>query len=129
MSKRKRKGFTLIEVVAVMAIIGILAVALVPRVAKYMNQAKKVKVLSQVRTVVTNAEMYNAKSDATIPADTIVSSFTTGNKTYVPAEDKDQFEKDTAMISNLSLLQCENILNEGIDFTIGTDGKVSMTTK
>jgi prepilin-type N-terminal cleavage/methylation domain len=129
LSKRKRKGFTLIEVVAVMAIIGILAVALVPRVAKYMNQAKKVKVLSQVRTVVTNAEMYNAKSDATIPADTIVSSFTTGNKTYVPAEDKDQFEKDTAMISNLSLLQCENILNEGIDFTIGTDGKVSMTTK
>ncbi|MDD7795771.1 type II secretion system protein [Clostridium sp. 'White wine YQ'] len=124
MNRRKRKGFTLIEVVAVMAIIGILAVALVPRVSKYMNQAKKVKVLSQVRTVVTNAEMYNAKNNSPIPADTLVSDF----DSYISADERVDFEKETSMIESLKLSQCQAILNEEKDFTIGGDGTISVTT-
>ena len=124
MNRRKRKGFTLIEVVAVMAIIGILAVALVPRVAKYMNQAKKVKILSQVRTVVTNAEMYNAKNNTPISATTTVSGF----DSYLQDDEKADFIKDTSMIRSLSISQCQAILSEEQDFTIGSDGNISITT-
>lgn len=49
---KKKKGFTLIEMVAVVAIIGILAALLIPKVTGYMNEAKKTKVIDQARKVV-----------------------------------------------------------------------------
>ena len=38
--KNKKKGFTLIELVAVMAIIAILSAAFIPRFGNYITQAK-----------------------------------------------------------------------------------------
>lgn len=48
---KKKKGFTLIEMVAVVAIIGILAAILVPKITGYMKEAKKTEVLDQARKV------------------------------------------------------------------------------
>ncbi|WP_436513130.1 type II secretion system protein [Clostridium thermobutyricum] len=48
---KKKKGFTLIEMVAVVAIIGILAAILVPKITGYINEAKKTAVIDQARKV------------------------------------------------------------------------------
>lgn len=48
---KKKKGFTLIEMVAVVAIIGILAAILVPKITGYMNEAKKTGVIDQARKI------------------------------------------------------------------------------
>ena len=50
-SNKKKKGFTLIEMVAVVAIIGILAAILVPKITGYMKEAKKTGVIDQARKV------------------------------------------------------------------------------
>lgn len=50
--KKKKKGFTLIELVAVLAIIAILSTAFIPKFGKYITEAKKVAVLNEAKTVV-----------------------------------------------------------------------------
>jgi type IV pilus assembly protein PilA len=48
---RKKKGFTLIELMIVLAIIAILAVVLIPKAGVFKNQAKNSGVLTNVNTV------------------------------------------------------------------------------
>ncbi|WP_294391136.1 prepilin-type N-terminal cleavage/methylation domain-containing protein, partial [uncultured Clostridium sp.] len=67
-SKKKKKGFTLIELVAVLAIIAILSAAFVPKVGNYITEAKKVAVLNEAKTVVTAYEgaSYKLNKDESI---------------------------------------------------------------
>ena len=68
---KKKKGFTLLEVIAVIAIIGILSAAIVPNVTGYIKEAKKVKVVDQCRKVVMAAESYKLKYSTLLDTTTI----------------------------------------------------------
>lgn len=61
--KKKKKGFTLIELVAVVAIMGILATVFVPKITGYMNEAKKTRVMDQARKVVMAVDTYEMKQN------------------------------------------------------------------
>ncbi|WP_300903230.1 prepilin-type N-terminal cleavage/methylation domain-containing protein [uncultured Clostridium sp.] len=65
LTKKKKKGFTLIELMAVIAIIAILAAVLVPTVTGYINRSKKTAIVSQVRNVITAVETHNATATGT----------------------------------------------------------------
>lgn len=56
--KEKQKGFTLIELVVVVIILGILAVALVPSVLGRVQAAKESRYNSDVDAIATAARMY-----------------------------------------------------------------------
>ena len=60
--KRKKKGFTLIELMAVVAIIAILAAVLVLTVSGYINRSKKTAIVTQARTLMNAIETYNLTS-------------------------------------------------------------------
>lgn len=109
--KNKKKGFTLIELVAVMAIIAILSAAFIPRLGNYITQAKKVSILNEAKSIVTAYESVKYKSTTKNENETIGSDLQGDN---LPIE-KDSLKK----LGNATVAQCKLLLDtENHDFTL-----------
>ncbi|UZW15740.1 prepilin-type N-terminal cleavage/methylation domain-containing protein [Clostridium pasteurianum] len=83
-SKNKKKGFTLIEVIAVIAILAIMGAILVPNVLGYREKAQKSNIQTSAKTIMNTIEAYN--SDKTSGEDQIGDD--SGKITYKDGIDK-----------------------------------------
>ena len=111
--KDKNDGFTLVELVAVMAIIAILAAAFIPRFGNYLTEAKKVGILNEAKSIVTAYESIRHKSG--FDTDSIGSDFEGDN---LPLE-----AGTLTKLSSATVEQCKLIIDtESNNFTFNVDG-------
>ena len=62
---KRKNGFTLIEVIVVIAILAILGAILVPNVLGYRKRAEKSNIQTSAKTVISSIEAYNSDKDNT----------------------------------------------------------------
>ena len=110
--KKRKKGFTLIELVAVLAIIAILSAAFVPKFSNYITEAKKVTVLNEAISVVTAYEAVSHKLD-TDEANTDISTLVTSNYTDISPN-------KLPLATKVS--QCRKLLDPNTKFEVSSAG-------
>ena len=68
---KKRRGFTLIELVIVVAIIGILAMMIIPQFNKITDEARTNVFVRNCKVIISAMGVYQAGHDGDLPADEI----------------------------------------------------------
>lgn len=115
--KASKKGFTLIELVTVLAIIAILSSAIIPKISNYITEAKKVAILNEAKTVVTAYESSRIRIDSN-ETNTNINDLITKN--YL---DSDSIKK---IPTDFSVAQCKQLMDtENYTFTINSEGKAN----
>ena len=82
---KNKKGFTLVELVVVIAILGILAGIAIPRFMDATATARGAKIVADLRTIDSAIMMYQAKT-ATEPAD--IAALTTSPNQFLASTPK-----------------------------------------
>ncbi|MFT8350227.1 type II secretion system protein [Clostridium saccharoperbutylacetonicum] len=118
--RKRKEGFTLIEMIAVIAMIGILASALLPKIGGYIKQAKKTKIVDQCRKVVMAVDSYNLTSNTPVEQTATIDDVekVAGVEKYL----------DGVSLSNLdtektNIKKCYDIVSGG-EFDIDNDEKL-----
>lgn len=91
--KKKKKGFTLIELIIVIAIIGVLAMIAVPKFLNIKSDANVKSDVSNAKTISDATGTLIAKGDITLPSGTDTKVLTINTTTASPAAtDEDKVE-------------------------------------
>lgn len=76
---KNQKGFTLVELMVVIAIIGVLAAIAVPKLTSSTNSAKVAKIQADLRTIDSALTLYAADTGVTPDTSTTIATLTTAS--------------------------------------------------
>lgn len=79
-TNRNQKGFTLVELMIVVAIIGILAAIAIPNFQNYQRKAKTAEAKTNLGAIRTSEESYRAENNTYLACATAPAALTPGNK-------------------------------------------------
>ena len=96
MKKMNRKGFTIVELVIVIAVIAILAGVLIPTFSGIVDKANDSKALQEARNIYTNYVALHNYSDGTQPEQSLVIKASDANFVAVKAAQMQATIYDTA---------------------------------
>lgn len=68
-NRKSRRGFTLIEILIVVVILGILAAIVIPQFTNASQEAAESSVKSQLQTVRSQIELFRVRNNGNLPAD------------------------------------------------------------
>ncbi|MGR5437608.1 type IV pilin protein [Vibrio owensii] len=68
--QKKQQGFTLIELMIVVAIIGVLSAVAIPAYQNYVQKTEVASATATLRGLLTNIDMYQQENGGTFPTDT-----------------------------------------------------------
>jgi type IV pilus assembly protein PilA len=101
----KKNAFTLIELMIVVAIIGILAAIAVPNFIKFQCRAKQSEAKSNLGALYTQEESYKAENDTYILLGAVISNSTQTNPVgFQPKGGKIRYEYATASASSIAFV-------------------------
>jgi len=102
LKNRKKKGFTLIELIVVIAILGILAAVLIPRFGGFTEKARKTQALTDAKQIATAIDSFYAENDSWPTSDDLDEILTTAFGSTTEAKNHGDWDtnKDPATLDD-----------------------------
>lgn len=118
-------GFTLVETIAVIAIIAILFSVFTPKVAGYIKEAKKTKALEEVRQVVLAVDTYNIKASSAISTNDTFGKIKSTINGSSNENDLIDFTRIKSISNTTTYGRMKELLLGGYNFTLDDNGVIS----
>ena len=120
-----KKGFTIVELVIVIAVIAILAAVLIPTFANVIEKANESAALQEIRNELTDMKVAYAMRGMDVEENTI---FVSKNGKYAYAYKEGVLVKQDAVpTANLTKLANVSVCNEGAQILIGAEAATKVT--
>ncbi|WP_317311022.1 hypothetical protein [Clostridium thermobutyricum] len=123
--RKKKKGFTLIEAGAVVCIMLMLMTFFVPKVAGYINDAKKASIMAQAKTLVFAWETINSRETQKLGAEVTKDGLKKFENKYAEYFD---LSETKGIHDETEIKTCMEII-KGSNYSFDNEGKIVLDKK